>query len=149
MRVNKQLDDRLQQAVAAAGYEYVGSEIVNYDNNSLIRIYIDAPNGVTITDCEIVTKQVSYLLDVDEPFAGSYRLEVSSPGLARPLFKLEQYQRFIGQVVKLKLRHLVDGKRNYKGKLIAVNGTNIVIEIEQKHYTLEYTDVDKANLCID
>lgn len=97
--------------------------MVYCSKSARLRIYIDRwPGGVTIEDCERVSRQVGALLDVSEMIDGQYHLEISSPGLDRPLYTLEQYRRFIGSRVKIRLRTLFEGRRNFDGRLTGIEG---------------------------
>ena len=92
----------------------------------MLRVYIDSENGVGVDDCAKVSRQVSGVLDVEDPISGEYTLEVSSPGMDRPLFKLSQYQDYIGHVVQLRLRMPFDGRRKFKGVLNGIEDEDIV-----------------------
>jgi ribosome maturation factor RimP len=135
------LDNRLQTLLAPIitqlGYEFVGVERIPQGKRSiLVRVYIDNPNGITLDDCE----QVSYHI------SGRYVLEVSSPGFDRPLFTLEQFTRFIGHKVTIKLSRSLESRRSFTGTLRRVEGQNIVILSEEVEYSLPFTRIDKACL---
>ena len=95
--------DLIQPAVEGLGYEFVGAELVGQGKESILRVYIDTDAGVLVGDCTKVSHQISGVLDVEDPISGQYNLEVSSPGIERPLFTLEHFERFKGKVVKLEL----------------------------------------------
>lgn len=115
--LEKQLTEMLEPAVSALGYELVGLEFIRAGQNSTLRIYIDHENGITVDDCAEVSHQVSAVMDVEDPITVAYNLEVSSPGLDRPLFKAEHYQKFIGQEVTLVLRMAMQNRRKWKGAI--------------------------------
>ena len=116
----QQLWQLIEPAVQALGCELWGIEDGVHSKSARLRIYIDRqPGGVTIEDCERVSRQVGALLDVSEMIDGQYHLEISSPGLDRPLYTLEQYRRFIGSRVKIRLRTLFEGRRNFELGLVS------------------------------
>lgn len=136
--------------VEGLGYELVGVEYIPQGKHSLLRIYIDNPEaGVGVEDCEKVSRQVSSMLDVEDPISGHYALEVSSPGLDRPLFQPEHFERFVGREVKLQLSVPVNGRRKWAGKLIGMVEGVIKIESENEIVEISFDDVDKARLVPD
>ncbi len=136
------LQKLIEPALAALGYELVGTEYLPQGRHSLLRIYIDTPDGITVEDCERVSHQVSGLLDVEDPIQGQYTLEVSSPGLDRPLFKREHFDRFAGQQIKLRLKlplnelgndpgnDQVNGQRNFTGHLTGTRDGAVLMQVE-------------------
>lgn len=132
----------------AMGYELVGVEYQGGGRGGLLRLYIDAEQGITLDDCARVSHQVSGLLDVEDPLPGQYRLEVSSPGLDRPLFRLEHYARFIGRKVRLRLREPRGERRKFEGVIERVEDSQVVIRREEEpvELVLDVADIDKANL---
>ena len=144
----------IQPAVESLGYELVGIEHLPQGKHSLLRIYIDSENGITIDDCEKISHQVSGVLDVEEAIHGHYNLEVSSPGLDRPLFTEEQFKRFSGQAVKVKLAVPLNGRKKLKGVIRNVSEGNIELEVDDEQegeqlVTVPFTSIDKANLIPD
>ena len=144
----------IQPSVENLGYELVGIEYLPQGRHSLLRIYIDSENGITIDDCEKASHQISGLLDVEDVVHGQYYLEVSSPGLDRPLFTEEQFQRFSGQPVKLKLSVPLNGRRKLKGIIRGVSNGNIELEVndeqlDEKEVAVPFSSIDKANLIPD
>lgn len=142
----KQLQDLLEPAVGALGYELLGIEHLSQGRHSLLRLFIDSPNGITVDDCERVSHQVSGVLEVEDPIKGQYTLEVSSPGLDRPLFKPAHYERFVGEVVSLRLARPIEGRRKFKGRLLALREGAVVIDVEGKEMSLPLEDIEKAHL---
>lgn len=141
-----ELQQLLESAVAALNYEFVGFEFRSQGRHSLLRVYIDKPDGISVEDCEEVSRQISSVLDVEEPIKTEYTLEVSSPGLDRPIFTLAQMQQFVGHMVRVKLATGLAGRRNFCGKLVTVIDNDIVLLVDQQEFTLPYVDVEKANL---
>lgn len=146
------LDNHLQSLfeplVSGLGYELVGVERLSQGKSGLlIRVYIDIPEGIVISDCERVSHQIDGFLDVENPIAGQYTLEVSSPGIERPLFTLEHFQRYVGHKVALRLlQPLENNRRNFKGRLDAVNNDILVFVVDDKVYHLPYKQVEKAHI---
>ena len=132
--------------VQALGYELIGCVYATRGRHSLLRVYIDNEKGVTVDDCQAVSRQVSALLDVEDPIASQYTLEVSSPGMDRPLFVPAHYQRFIGQMARIHLHVPLNGRRNFKGLIKAVTDNVVTIEVNNEHYELPFTHIEKANL---
>lgn len=116
--MESKLVDLLEPVVEAAGFELVHVEFVT-GNNAVLRLYIDAPGGIQVEDCEAVSREVSALLDVEDPLPGAYHLEVSSPGLDRPLTKPAHFDRFLGEKVRVWLSEAREGRRKYTGVLSA------------------------------
>lgn len=140
----------LEPAVVALDCELVGIEYLPSGKHSLLRIYIDKPGGVTVDDCSAVSYQVSGLLDVEDPVPGHYTLEVSSPGLDRPLFQAQDFERFAGHEVKLRTRFPIEGQRNFRGLLQGLQEQQVVIEEHDgKRVSLPLDQVEQARLVPD
>ncbi|MCC6709675.1 MAG: ribosome maturation factor RimP [Gammaproteobacteria bacterium] len=131
------------------GYELLGVERSRGGASQLLRLYIDHADGITVEDCERVSRQVSDLLDAEQLVSGEYTLEVSSPGLDRPLFTLEQHRRFIGEEVALRLRALVGGRRRVTGRLLAVNDESLLVDVEGESLDIPYREVERSRLVPD
>jgi ribosome maturation factor RimP len=143
---NQQIEDMLQSTVAALGYELWGVEHTAQGKHSVVRVYIDSPAGITVDDCAVVSGQVSSILDVEDPIAGEYTLEVSSPGMDRLLFKLEQYSGYLGETVEVRLRSPFEGRRKFKGILKGIEGDDIVIQVDDHEFLLPYGAIEKARV---
>lgn len=143
----QQLWQLIEPAVQALGCELWGIEDGVHSKSARLRIYIDRqPGGVTIEDCERVSRQVGALLDVSEMIDGQYHLEISSPGLDRPLYRLEQYHRFVGSRVKIRLRTLFEGRRNFDGRLTGIEGEDVVLMMGEHEYLLPLCAIEKAHI---
>lgn len=142
----EQLQALLAPVVEALGYQCWGIEFLSQGRHSLLRVYIDHANGILIDDCEKVSRQLSGVLDVEDPISVDYTLEVSSPGMDRPLFKLEQYAARVGEQVKIKLRSPFEGRRNFQGLLRGVEEQDVVILVDDHEYLLPVDLIDKANI---
>lgn len=150
MSLNDDLTDLLDPVVTDLGLELVGIEFAGSAGNSLLRIYIDEPDqGVTIDDCERVSREVSALLDVHDPIPGHYTLEVSSPGLERPLFTVAHFERFLGEVAKVTLARPLEGRRRFQGPVTGVEEGVITLLQDGSPVRFAHADVLKANLVPD
>jgi len=139
------IDDLLKPGAEALGYELVAVEMSGGDT-SIVRIYIDSDNGITVTDCAKASRQFSAILDVEDPISNRYTLEVSSPGMDRPLAKPSHFIAVVGEQVKIKMTVLVDGRRRFTGELIEANEEFAVVEVDGEQTELPYTDMDRARL---
>ena len=140
----------LAPAITALGYELFAVErLAQGRHSSVLRVYIDSPSGITIDDCEQVSYQVSGILDVEDPIRGSYTLEVSSPGIDRPLFTLEHFLRFVGCKIHVKLTQPLDSRRHFTGTLQRVEGQSVILQTEDTEYHLPYPHIDRARLVPD
>jgi len=143
------LTQLLQPLVEDLGYEFVGLEYRSNPKDPALVIFIDRPEGIAVEDCERVSREVAALLDVEDPIPGHYNLEVSSPGLDRPLFTLEQFERFTGEVAKLSLFAPVDGRRKFKGRILGAGDGAVKLEQDGAEVVLEMTNIAKARLVPD
>lgn len=146
MAKDQQLQELVAPAVAALGFELWGVEYITRGREVLLRIYIDHPEGIDVEDCSAVSRQVSALLDVEDPITGEYTLEVSSPGMDRPLFTLDQFVRYRGEQVKLRLRVPYEGRRNFSGRLNGVEGDEVMLVVGEEEYLLPIELIDKAHV---
>ena len=142
----KQLEEMLKPTVEALGFELWGIEYLSQGKHSVLCLYIESENGINVDDCAEVSRQVGSLLDVEEAITGDYTLEVSSPGMDRLLFKLEQYSAYIGSVIELRLRSPFEGRRKFKGVLKGLEGEDIVIQVDNHEYLLPQGAVEKARI---
>ncbi|NLO80276.1 MAG: ribosome maturation factor RimP [Xanthomonadaceae bacterium] len=145
-RIEQELMELLEPAVAAMGCELIGIIYRGSPKNALLRLYIDKPGGVDLDDCTRVSHHVSGVLDVEDPIRTSYTLEVSSPGLDRPIFKPSDYNRFAGERVRLRLQPPLDGRRRLAGVLRGLRGDMVVVEENGIEINVPLSQIDKANL---
>lgn len=143
---SEELIQLLEPAVERLGYELSDLELNIGSRNGLVRVFIDRPEGIGLDDCETVSRQVSALLDAEDPIPGQYVLEVSSPGLDRRLTKAEHFRRFSGETVKVKLRFPVDGRRNFRGTLATADDDNIEVEVDGQSHRLPIATIASARL---
>ncbi|WP_188862845.1 ribosome maturation factor RimP [Marinobacterium nitratireducens] len=142
----KLLHELIEPSVTALGFELWGIEYVAQGAHSVLRIYIDSEDGISVDDCAKVSHQVSGILDVEEPISGQYNLEVSSPGMDRPLFTLEQFAAWAGHQVQLRLRVPFEGRRKFKGLLNGVEGDEVLLVVDKEEYLLPIDLIDRANI---
>ncbi len=140
---------RLEAVVQAMGYELVGVEFRPHSGNALLRIYIDKETGINVDDCEQVSRQVSGVLDVEDPIPGHYNLEVSSPGLDRPLFEAAHFARFVGHRARVWLELPMNGRKKWVGVLKGLREDQVVLESEGTELLIPLERIEKARLVPD
>ncbi|MGM0520815.1 MAG: ribosome maturation factor RimP [Pseudomonadota bacterium] len=136
----------IEPVVTAMGFELWGIDHLSQGKHSRLVIYIERESGVSVEDCADISRQISAVLDVEDPIAGEYRLEVSSPGMARPLYTLDHFARFQGHHVALKLRMPFDGRRKYKGLLAGIEGDEILLQLDGEEYCFPIESIDQASI---
>jgi ribosome maturation factor RimP len=170
-----QLIELLEPTVESLGYELADLEVQVGGENGLLRLYIDhlvveqpdaekadadadadvkaevkaeveAEKIIGIEDCETVSRQVSALLDVEDPLPGDYNLEVSSPGLSRRLVKAQHFERFAGNNVKVKLKRLLEGRRNFKAELVGIENDNVLLKEGESDFSIPLQEIDTARV---
>ena len=142
----QQLTELLEPTVEALGFELWGIEYVASGKHTLLRLYIDAEQGITVDNCAAVSEQVSAVMDVEDPISSEYTLEVSSPGMDRLLFKLSQYPAYVGEWVELRLRSPFEGRRKFRGVLKGIEGDEVVIHVDDHEYLLPHSAIEKARV---
>lgn len=138
--------DLIEPTVQALELELWGIEHASQGKFSVLRIFIESEAGITIEDCEKVSRQVSAILDVEDPIAGEYTLEVSSPGLDRPLFTLDQFAQFEGAEVNVRLRSPIEGRRKFKGVIAEVSDDSVSVLVDNQTVALPFAEIEKANV---
>jgi ribosome maturation factor RimP len=136
----------IEPAIEQLGYELTDLEVRLGGQGGHLRLTIDKPDGIDLDDCEKVSHAVSALLDVEDPVPGNYNLEVSSPGLDRKLTKVEHFQRFEGETLKVTMRFPIAGRRRFRGKLVSSNEQDIVVEVDGESHSLPLAMLDTARL---
>jgi ribosome maturation factor RimP len=144
--LEQKLQALVEDTIDSMGFELVGVETQRAGRFLTVRLYIDKEGGVTIDDCSDVSRQVSAIFDVEDPIADKYNLEVSSPGLDRPLFTLAHYERFVGRDVVIHLRIPMFDRRKWQGKLESVEGDMITLTVENDTRQFAFGNIQKANL---
>lgn len=147
MKSSPQITEMVRNVVEPMGYELLGCEMVSQGKaGSIFRVYIDHEQGITIDDCSDVSHQLSGVLDVEDPIKGNYNLEVSSPGMDRPLFEAAHYDRFIGHEVSLKTMVALNGRKKFKGKLLERQENQITLLVDGQEIAISMDQIEKANL---
>lgn len=136
----------LEPTISGLGYELLGIDRARAGEAQLLRLYIDRPDGITLEDCERVSRQVSDVLEVEQAMRGEFTLEVSSPGVDRPLFTLDQHRQFLGAHVRLRLRNLVNGRRRVSGRLTEVSDDALVLDLDGAAFVVPFADVERSRL---
>lgn len=144
--LEQNLQEMLQGAVEDLGCELWGIECQRAGRFMTVRLFIDKEGGVTVDDCADVSCQVSAILDVEDPIADKYNLEVSSPGLDRPLFTLPQFERYIGQDIAVHLRIPVMERRKWQGKLERIENDMVTLIVDGQEQVLVFGNIQKANV---
>jgi len=143
--------ERLAERVAIDhGLELVHCEVAGPENKPIVRVFIDKPQGVTHDDCSAVSLHLGTILDVEDFIHASYTLEVSSPGLERGLYKRSHYERFAGSDAKMKTRLPINGQRNFRGRLLGVEGNDVLFDDRTNGKVRVPLDIIKqANIEVD
>lgn len=148
-----QLRELLAPVVAGLGYQLWELEYTPRSGGGLLRLYIDirgdSPNGISVDDCERVSRGVSETLDAADPIPGQYTLEVSSPGLDRVLRTREHFERFAGERVRLEMMQPIEGRKRFAGRLLGVGERDITLELESGRVSLPIDDIHRARLAPD
>jgi len=147
--VQDKLQALIEPLVESMGYELVLLEFSPHKGSAMVRLFIDAPAGITLGDCEKVSREVEGVLDVEDPIPQNYRLEVSSPGLDRPLVKAAHYERFAGQVAKVQLMAPKAGRRKFQGVLKGLKDGQVVLDTAEGTVVLKMDEIERARLVPD
>lgn len=147
-RLEKILTELLQPVIINSGYELVDIAIVRSPGGITLRILLDKPEGVTLADCERISRLVGDILDAHDPISSHYILEVSSPGINRPIKKLADFQRFAGQKAVIETKTAVSGRKKYKGLLAGIANENVIISVDGVDHCIPFEQIKKARLDI-
>ncbi len=149
--MNKELEIKnlIFPTIKGLGYSLVQVQIF-YENITRVQIMVERLDeiNITIEDCSIISKEASIILDINEPFGENYLLEVSSPGIDRPLLRLEDFERYIGFDARVDMKDTLDGRRKFKGTLTGVDGDKIKMRIKEEEYVLSFFQIQKAKLLL-
>ena len=148
------LGEKIREIAARAAekwaVELVHCQMAGSKRNPTVRIFIDKPTGVTVEDCANVSRDMEISLDMEDLIPSSYVLEVSSPGIERGLFSLEDFRKFSGQNVRVKIKEPLDGQRNFTGKIVSIQAEQVVLKDNTRgEVRIPYADIAKANLVVD
>lgn len=144
-----ELRELAQRAAEPLGLEVAWVELKRHGGSTLFRVFIDRESGVGLQDCQQVSERLGVLLDVEDPIEPSYTLEVSSPGLDRPLWTKKDYQRFTGRLARIKTREPLDGKRQFHGRLAGVEGDAVILENKQERKSIPFPAIESARLEVE
>ena len=144
MKMPDRLTRLVEPVVVGMGYELVGVEFDAHQRT--LRVYLDSETGVQVGDCSAVSHQLSGLLDVEDPIPGNYHLEVSSPGLDRPLFTPGHFDRFKGSLVRIQLVRPLDGRRRFKARLLGLEGDKVKLLDGETQFDVPFESIDRARL---
>lgn len=136
----------IEPVVAAMGFDLWGIDYLSQGKHTRLVIYIDHAAGVSVDHCADISRQISGVLDVEDPIAGEYRLEVSSPGMDRPLFTLDQFARYAGHEVALKLRAPYEGRRKFQGLLAGIEADEVLLQLDGEEYCFPIESIDQARV---
>lgn len=141
-----QVRELVLPAVTAMGCELWGIEHMTQSNYATLRVFIEKEGGVSVEDCEGVSRQISAVMDVEDPIQSAYTLEVSSPGMDRLLFEKEQYESYTGHQLKIRLRANFDGRRNFSGVLVAVENDEAIVQVDDEEFVFPLESIDRAQV---
>lgn len=148
--IAQRVQDIAEQVAIDHGIELVHAEVAGPENKPIVRVFIDKPQGITHDDCSEVSLHLGTILDVEDFIHASYTLEVSSPGLERGLYKRGDYERFAGHMAKLKSRQPVNGQRNFRGRLLGIDGDEVLFDDRTNgRVRIPFELIMKANLEVD
>lgn len=145
----KHLWDLFEPVVNGMGYDLIEIEYLPNPKHGVLRLFIDKESGIQVEDCSAVSRQISAVIDVEDPVSGKFNLEISSPGMDRPLRRAEDFQNYSGEIVKIKTSMAFEGQRNFKGRLKGLEQDLVIVECEDKEVRLPITAIDKARLVPD
>ncbi|MEE9312327.1 MAG: ribosome maturation factor RimP [Planctomycetota bacterium] len=140
------LQSLIEPVVRALGCELWGIEYFQAGQRSVLRVYIDKAAGIDIDDCQRVSRQLGSVFDVEDPIGNEYTLEVSSPGLDRPLYTIAQYEKLAGEQIDLQLRFPFEGRRKFKGLLKGVEAEDVVLVVDEQEYLFPFESIEKAKV---
>ncbi len=147
MRLEEKLEKLLKPTIESMGFELWGFEYLPAGRHTVLRVFVDKEEtGVTVDDCATISRQISAIMDVEDPISSAYMLEISSPGMDRLLLKPSQFERYKGKTVQVRTAVGVLGRRKFKGPMRQVSDTMIVIEVDGELYEIAYDIIEKANL---
>lgn len=146
MTAPKRLLDIVKPVVRDMGLEFWGLELHSGPGRPLLRVFIEAEVGVSADDCARVSRRLSDVLAVEDPWGARYRLEVSSPGLARPLFEADQYRRYVGSRIQCRLREPMEGRRNFSGRLQSLEDQALLLQTDDKLWRIDLPEVESAKV---
>ncbi|MDG6773090.1 ribosome maturation factor RimP [Thiomicrorhabdus sp. ZW0627] len=149
MILEKKLEELLKPTIETMGFELWAVEYMPAGRHSTLRVFVDKESGITVDDCADISRQLSAVLDVEDPITNAYMLEVSSPGLDRPLIKPEHFKRYEGKQVRLRTVSSVLGRKKFTGPMTRVTDEGIEVEVDGELFEIPFDMIDKANLVVE
>jgi ribosome maturation factor RimP len=143
------LERLARRAAEPFGLEVAWVELKRHGGSTLFRVFVDHESGVGLQDCQHVSERLGVILDVEDPIESSYTLEVSSPGLDRPLWSEKDYQRFAGRLARIKTREPLDGKRHFRGRLAGLEEDNVVLENKEERVSIPFPVIESGRLEVE
>lgn len=140
------LEKIIKPTIVDMGFELWGLDYSTDSGSAFLRVFIESEKGVSVDDCADVSRRLSILLDVENPISGEYNLEISSPGMSRQFYSLDQYQRFIGSKIKIKLHFNFDGRKNFKGILVGIQDNELLINDGENEYFIPFESIYKGSM---
>lgn len=147
--IASRVEDLVRDAVEAQGLELVYVQYEPRGATPVLRIYLDKPGGISIADCSQMSRQIGAILDVEDVIPTHYLLEVSSPGVERPLFTEQDYIRFEGEEIRLVTRQKIEGRRKFKGRIVSFQNARLELESDEETFSIPFRLIKKANLIYD
>jgi len=147
--VEARIKDMIRVQLEEDGYELLHVEMRSEGGSPILRIYADSPSGITVDDCADISRKIAVLLDVEDPVEGKYTLEVSSPGIERPLFSEQDYLNFMGREIRLSTRNKIDNQRKFRGFIESFENGELKLSLEGKSINIRFEEIKKANLVYD
>ncbi|MGH8475120.1 MAG: ribosome maturation factor RimP [Methylococcales bacterium] len=147
--MSDRLTSLIEPIVSGMGYELVGVEFVSHNLHPVLRVFIDSARGVVVSDCAKVSHQLSGTLAVEDPIPGNYQLEISSPGIERPLYKLADFDRFKGSAAVVHVHEEIDSRRKFRCVLRGVEARKVLLEIDGQILEIAFDRIKKAHLAPD
>lgn len=147
--IASRVEDLVRDAVETQGLELVYVQYEPRGATPVLRIYLDKPGGISIADCSQMSRQIGAILDVEDVIPTHYLLEVSSPGIERPLFTEQDYIRFEGEEIRLVTRQKIEGRRKFKGRIVSFQNARLELESDEETFSIPFRLIKKANLIYD
>lgn len=144
--IQSTIEDYIRPVVEDMGYELWGCQYLANGRYPLLRVYIDKSDGIGIEDCEQASRRISSMLDVEDPISGNYNLEVSSPGIPRPLFYSQHFQLYVGEQVEIKLIKSIADKRKFVGRILSADADTLFLDVDGEEHSFLFSNVVKAIL---
>ena len=149
MKIIDRIEKIIEPTVNNLGFDIV-RVLLSGDHNPRLQIMAEPLDGraMNVDDCAVISRTVSALLDVEDPVSSSYTLEVSSPGLDRPLVRLQHFERFAGYEARIETAMAIDGRKRFRGRLGGIEGDNVLLQVDKNEWVFPFPDIQKAKLIV-